>query len=351
MKILKYVFILILLGIISLSVFVATKDGKYKISHSKTTELTVRSIYKYITDVRNFEQWNPEGISEIKVDSIYKGVHAKAFAGQNTIEITKTIPNKSIEFVLDDGENKTKNTFLLKESEENTAIITLETEGQLSFLEKFKALLGGGAESIVGATYEKILNDIHFYLKEELEKYSIKSEGIVYVKETYYIQQVIVTKIENLGEKIFESMENMTHFVRMNDFIKIAGKPFTFFEQMDLSNGDVKYIVCLPIDKEIFTADGSDITFGKIPAHYAYKSVLVGDYSHSDKAWKKNDEDIVAKKLSHNYSVPPRAVFTNSILETHRHSLWVTEMLTPVNESVVPIQEETAATATQETLQ
>ena len=346
MKIVKYVFILILLGIISLSVFVATKDGTYHITHEKTSDIAANSVYKYITDLRNYEQWNPDESKEIKTDSIYKGLKAKATSAHSTIEITKVDPNQSIEFTLVQNGAETKNKITLSKAKEQATKITLDTEGSLSFVQKFKSLFLGGAESIVGAPYEKMLNNINFHLKEELEKYELKSEGIVLVKETYFIQQLIVTKIENLGEKVFESMENMTNFVKMNDFIKIAGKPFTFFGQMNVGTGEVEYYVCLPIDKEIFTSEGSDITFGKIPAHYAYKTILTGDYTHSDKAWNKNNEDIASKKLTHNYTIKPRAVFTNSILDTHKPSQWITEMLTPVNESVIPIQETPETTTT-----
>ena len=346
MKIVKYIFILIILGIISLSVFVATKDGAYHITHEKNSDFASNNVYKYIADLRNYEQWNPEDGKEIKVDSIYKGLKAKASSSHTSIEITKVEPNQLIEFTLIQNGNETKNKITLSKAEEQVTKITLDTEGTLSFFEKFKALFLGGAESIVGAPYEKILNNINFHLKEELEKFEVKSEGIVLVNETYFIQQLIVTKIENLGDKVFESMENMTNFVKMNDFIKIAGKPFTYFGQMNVNSGEVEYYVCLPVDKEIFTSEGSDITFGKIPAHYAYKSILTGDYTHSDKAWNKNNEDITSKKLTYNYNVKSRAIFTKSILDSHRPSEWITEMLTPINESVIPIIESTETETT-----
>lgn len=346
MKIFKYVFILLLLAAISLSVFVATKDGTYHITHQKESDIELSTIYKYVSDLRNYQHWNIDQASEIKTDSIYKGLHAKAESTNSRIEITKVVPNKSIEFILVQNGQETKNVITLSKSEEKNTTITLDTHGSLNFVDKFRALFTGGAASIVGAPFEKIVNNINFHITEQLEKYQIKSEGIVFVKETLYIQQTIVSKIENLGDKIFESMQNMTQFVKMNDFIKISGDPFTIFGEMNVSTGEVSYFVCLPIDKEIRTSEGSDITFGKIPAHYAYKSILTGDYSHSDKAWNKNNEEIQANKLSLNYDIKNRAVFTHSILDTHLPSQWVTEMLTPVNESVIPIQETPETTST-----
>lgn len=339
MKILKYVLILLVLGIVSLSVFVATKDGKYTIEYEKKSELSSNSIYKYVIDLRNYNDWNSFELKDVKTDTIHSGLKARAFTNHSSIQINALEVNKKINFVIDHKGTITNNEITLTSQKDQTTLIRWISEGELGFLDKFKSLFLGGASSLVGAPYEKMLNNINFILTEEIEKFSLKAEGITYVPETYFIQQLIVTKIEDLGDKVFESMQTLNNFVKMNDFIKVKGDPFTFFGQMNVATGKVEYYVCLPIDKEIMTSEGSDIFFAKIPAHYAYKSILTGDYAHSDKAWKKNDEEIAAKKLNHNYSVKPRAVFKNSILHTHKHSQWITEMLTPVNESVVPIQE------------
>lgn len=339
MKILKYLFILLLLGIISLSVFVATQDGKYTIEHEKISELSDRSLYKYITDVRNLREWNPWEIKDIKADSIYSGLGANAQVKNHIFTITEVNPHQQIVYQINENESTTTLEFNLKPNTDKTTTITLKTSGKLDFIDKFKALFLGGAKAIVGAPYEKMLNNINFHLAEDLEKYVLKTQGIVYVPETYFIQQKIVSPIDNLGNEIFESMKFMKYFVQMNDFIKVTDKPFTIFGQLNMTTDNIEYYVCLPIDKEIYTAEGSDITFGKIPAHYAYKTTLTGDYTHSDKAWTKNIEEIKNKHLTSNTAIQPRAIFQYSILDTHKPSEWITEFLTPVNESIIPIIE------------
>src|SRR5690606_2245533 len=101
----------------------------------------------------------------------------------------------------------------------------------------------------------------------------------------------------------------------------------------------VNYSVCLPITTQIFTNEDSDIIGGKTESFYAYKTFLTGDYSHSEKAWLKNKEAITINKLTINDKIKPISIFKKTILDSNKPSEWITEILTPVNESVIYIPE------------
>src|SRR5690606_20610232 len=163
----------------------------------------------YITDVRNLREWNPWEIKDIKADSIYSGLGANAQVKNHIFTITEVNPHQQIVYQINENESTTTLEFNLKPNTDKTTTITLKTSGKLDFIDKFKALFLGGAKAIVGSPYEKMLNNINFHLAEDLEKYVLKTQGIVYVPETYFIQQKIVSPIDNLGNEIFESMKFM----------------------------------------------------------------------------------------------------------------------------------------------
>ena len=57
MRILKYIFLLLLLAFIALAVFVATQKGEYEIVRSKIIKSPKSTVYNYVNDYRNWENW------------------------------------------------------------------------------------------------------------------------------------------------------------------------------------------------------------------------------------------------------------------------------------------------------
>jgi len=340
MKIFKYVILLLILGVISLTVFIATSAGTYELSKSREIELNRATVFNYLSDYRNWNTWHPEleNKTAITVDSIQKGPNAGLKWEGNYYKNTGFHPNDSLSQVAMIRNEKTQSTFHLKKTETGTHI-TWTVTGKMGFVEKVKAFFLGGAEKILGSQYEKGLNNINHYLIKELSDYNVQSIGIVNIPEMYYIKQNVRSRIDELGNKIFQSMESMQTFVKENNLVA-KGAPFTVFEDININLGYVNYAVCLPITTEIHTSEGSDIISGKTESFYAFKTVLRGDYSHSDKAWDENRTAISKYKLTENKSIKPVAIYKKSILDTNKPSEWETEILTPVFEKyVVPFSD------------
>ena len=173
-------------------------------------------------------------------------------------------------------------------------------------------------------------------ITENLKNFSIKNEGIVSMPETIYIKQVVESNIENLGDKIFQSIEHMNNFAK-NFELEPYGSPFTIFENIDVLSGNVRYSVCMPIKNVFHTAEGSDIVCETKPAFYGYKTVLNGDYIHSDKAWEEVKKQIAGNNLTQRADLKPLSIYKTSILTTQRSNEWITEFIIPVNEAVIPI--------------
>ena len=335
MKIFKYVILLLVLGIISLTVFIATSNGAYEFSKSREIELNRSTIFNYLSDYKNWNTWNPEleNKNNIIYDSISKGKNAGLKWNHNYYKNTGFYPNDSLSQTAMINKEMTTSTFYLKKTETGTQI-TWKVKGKMNFLEKVKVFFFGGAEKILGGNYEKGLNNINHYLVKELSDYNVQSIGIIEIPQVYYIKQNVRSRIDELGSKIFQSMESMQVFVKENNLVA-NGAPFTVFEDINVSLGYVNYAVCLPITTEIHTSEGSDIISGKSDSFFAFKTVLRGDYSHSDKAWQENRNAITKYKLTENKTIKPVAIYKKSILDTNKPSEWETEILTPVFEKYV----------------
>ena len=337
MKILKYIFIIAALAIVFLTVYIATGKSEYEFSVSKKTELSNQRLFRYVDNLQNFGDWNPwsDNASAFKLDSIYKGKDAKVTWNGNEAFITKSIPNDTVFLKMNISGNDYDTKMYFDEVNGKTAI-GWKVKGNLSFSEKFKLFFQGTPQSMIAPTFEEGLIKIDKNITESLKKFSIKNEGITMIPEMFYIKQTVESNIENLGDKIFQSMEHMSNFAK-NFELEPYGSPFTVFENINVLSGNVRYSVCLPIKNFFSTAEGSDIVCEKLPAFHGYKTVLTGDYMHSDKALTEVKKEIAAKNLTQRADLKPISIYKTSILTTQKSNEWITEFIIPVNETVIPI--------------
>src|ERR1043165_2275616 len=57
MRILKYIFLLLLLAFFALSVFVATQKGNFEVERSKIIKSPKATVFNYVNDYRNWENF------------------------------------------------------------------------------------------------------------------------------------------------------------------------------------------------------------------------------------------------------------------------------------------------------
>ena len=344
MKIIKYVIIILALAAVFFTVYIATGKSDYEFTVTNKSKLSSQRMFKYVDNLQNFSSWNPWNTTEsaFTTDSIYKGNNAKVTWNGNTATIAKSVANDSIQLNLLISGNDYKTTLFFNENNGETTI-NWKVKGNLTFAEKFKIFFQGTPETIIAPTFKQGLLSIDKNINESLKNFSIKNEGLTLIQETYYIKQVVETNIEGLGDKIFQSMEHMNNFAK-NFELEPYGSPFTIFENINILSGNVKYAVCLPIKNFFSTAEGSDIMCEKLPAFHGYKTVLTGDYIHSDKAWTQVKKEVASKNLTQRADIKPIAIYKNSVLSTQKANEWITEFIIPVNETYIPIVETTTDT-------
>ena len=330
MKILKYIFLLLLLTAIASSIFIATQKSNFSISKTTIINSKKAAVFNYVNEYKNWENWYVWENNNAHIKLIYRnktsgvggnyywsgtdgnGKTRTVFVKENDSIVQKTELNGAVSdsyWTFKDTIGKTKVTYI--------------SRGEMPFMFKIYAFLNGGIEKVLGAKLEKSLSNLDRSLDYELNTFSIKPNGIVVKKDTYYLHQTINCKISKLNHNLNIIIPNLLTFTKENK-LTLNGKPFVKYNSYDVNKGITNVTVCLPIKNRIFTSSGSDISCTELEAFSAFKTTLIGDYSHRNTAWKKATEYLLKDKHVQNKSIPIIEVFTKGITVEKRPSKWET---------------------------
>ena len=340
MRILKYIFLLIILGSLALFVFIATKDGKYNISESKVIALNKATLFEYVNDYKNWEDFCrfKSDSSAIKYAYPSKTTGMGSFFswknGLNEGEI-KTIylkENDSIALKAKWNGNISDSNITFKDTAGGTKV-RWNCNGKQDFSGKLFSFFNGGIENQLKTNFQKCLAKLEVVLTKEINTYSISIEQVVSVNKTYYIKRKSYSKLEDFNLKLQKEMPLILQFVKEND-LTTFGNPFAIFEGYKQSNPILKYALGLPLKDKIFTTPESEITVDSIMPHQALKIILNGDYSHSNEAWEKGLAFLKKNNLEINPAGNYREVYTKSRTSVKNPSQWVTEVYIPVGKAI-----------------
>jgi effector-binding domain-containing protein len=348
MRILKYIFLLLLLGLFATSVYVATQKGDFDVSRSAIIKSPRPTVFMYVNDYRNWEtfaSWekeNPGTQFTYGRDSSGKGASYSWVSGSDggDSKTTATRENESIYQKTNFNGSAANVQWTFKDTVGGTKV-TWRSKGQMGFKFKIYSVFQGGADRVIGNMYEKSLANLDKTLDYELKTFNIKVNGIVQKIGGYYIKQTIMSKISNVPKNTSIMLSRMLHFFAKNKIV-MNGKPFVLYHTYDTAKGITKLSVCIPIKEEIFISEGSDVSVGKLLSFPAVKTTLEGDYSHLKAAWDKAFEYIDANHITQNTDAASLELYTKSIREVAYPSQWITEIYIPVAPKPQPIAPTTA---------
>ncbi|WP_418263772.1 transcriptional regulator [Flavobacterium faecale] len=342
MRILKYLILLVLLSFVALSIFIATQKGEFNIERSKVINSSKSSVYNYVNDLKNWEDFG----SWIEEDPQMRITYAPttigpgatySWEGKDGNGKMKTIfvkENDSIAQKMTFNDSPSDVSWSFKDTIGGTKV-TWKTSGKMSFFFKIYAALNGGPDQVIGKIYEKSLNNLDKALDYEINTYSIKEYGLVKRPNIYYIGQTFTSEIAKVYKNAKIVMPNIKGFCQENN-INITGKPFIIYHNYDLVKKITKVSICLPIKTEIFISPGSDLTSGKLETTEAVKTVLTGDYSHMPKALDKGISFLNKNQLKADPAFSHIEWFTMGRNEVKNPSKWVTELYIPLPPKVIP---------------
>ena len=343
MRILKYIFLLILLVAIASTVFIATQKGDYEVTRSRIVNASEVIVFNYVSDYGNWPQWMI--FEDGKVDytfPTYSGENTNAFkwnGSESSGEVqtisksgTDTITQKMI---YDGVASKVKWTF--KDTVGGTKV-TVTSKGKMNFMSKFRALKNGTADKFVGSFYENSLASLDKTLKHELKTFKVEVQGTVVKSGKYFIQQTIVSKNSKIINNSRIMRARLEAFAKENS-IAADGQPFILYHYNDALKNTTKFSVCYPVKNEIFISPGSDMSAGRYDAFRAIKATLTGNYTHLDEAWLKTIQYLNSNKLTQKGTLPRLELYKIGKEKFSSPTQWVTELYLPIEDTAGIIEE------------
>ncbi len=301
MRILKYIFLLIVLFAVAVSVFVATQKGDFTVTKTRLINTPGNIAFAYVNDFRNWENWlaaDPDMKTTYPTVTAGKGASFSWEGSENdgSVQTAFVKENDSIAQKIDWNGLPGEMYWKFSDSAGKTKV-TLKVKGKIGFMPKIYAAMKGGANKIMDDIFDKSLAALDKTLDHEINTYNVKVEGIVEKTGNYYLKQTITSSMANLPLNMRVLMDKMRSFFEKNR-IPMAGKPFVLYDYFDTSKGLTKFSVCIPVREEVFTSPGSDVTAGKFASFRAVKTTLTGDYSHLKEAWDKTFAYIHANNIT-----------------------------------------------------
>jgi effector-binding domain-containing protein len=337
MRILKYIFLLLLLSLVALSIFVATQKGEFTIERSKIINSPKSTIYSYINDSKNWREWNSWAVEDSLLYVTYlQNASTKnqiiSWEGKDNngdIETLKSVSNDSISQIMNFNGNSAEVSLLLKDTLKGTKI-SWKANVKLGFVNKIIATFNGNIEDEVSSMFEKSLTNLDRRLDYEINTYRINTIAVSIRSECFYLEQTFTSEFSKVRKNSEIVFNKITTFCKQNKII-ISGKPFLIYHNYDLERQLTKISICIPIKEEIFITEGSEFLCKKLRSQPVIKATISGDYSHIKIALEKVNAYIREKKYIKNTVYSHFEIFVLDKTKTINPSKWITEIQIPVH--------------------
>jgi len=354
MRILKYLFLLLLLSLVALSIFVATQKGNFTVERSKIINSPKSSIYNYVNDYKNWKEWNSLAVEDsliiitLSQNTIGKNSTCswEAEEGDGNIQTINIKEGDSIFQKMNFNGNSVDVVMSFKDTLGKTKV-SWKAKGEMGFLFKVLTAFNGGAQKIFGSMFEKSLANLDKKLDYEINTYSVKVNGLANIPETFYLAQTFTSEFSKVGKNSGIVFSKITIFCKKNN-IAISGKPFIIYHTYDTTKELTKLSICIPIKDPIFITEGSDISSDTLKPFQAVKTTLTGDYSHTKKALDKTAEYFRSKYLTQDKTFSHIEIYSIGKNEINNPSKWITEIYYPIKQRVVAKPTEVIPETTEE---
>ena len=310
MRIAKYIFLLILLLVGTLSVFIATKNGNYFIEKSKVINVPRATVYSYVSDSKNWDTFNP-----------WK-------EKKNAIKTLESFQNDSIVQLLTVNEVESELHLTFKDTLKGTKV-SWSTKGQMGFKDKFYALINKGVKNTFGDMFDKGLSTINTILTAEVNTFDVKVDGFVERDTTFYVQRPVSCKVEELPGKIKTILPKLNELLKSTNTV-INGAPFIIYHSKDTLNNTITFSIAVPTRVKIHTSSQSDVLTGQTDPYQAVKATLTGNYNHKKEALSKIFKFMEENRLEQSDRHKEIEVISKNITTDKSASKWVTEIYIPV---------------------
>lgn len=338
MKFIKNIFLLLLVVIIIGAVYLATLDGNYDVSRTRTIKADPTVIFNDLNDFKNWKEWGPwyEQDSTIRVQYAENTIgEGGSYSWTSDIEgggkmttLKVMSPERLDQEIIFDtpfGDMKSEVYWILKKSGPDTDV-SWGIKGEMPFFTRFMA---SGMEEQLGPMQERGLDLFDQNIQKKLQIYAVDSVGVVDYSGGFYLYLSTSSKIDQMGPKLNDMMGAIEKYMSTHN-IRSTGSPYTIYHKFDNENGTTMFSVAFPIAERIIT-QGSDILTGYMDRATYFKTVLRGSYRNLEEAWETamfNASNLREYQLLDEGE--SFEIYVNSPMETLNPAKLVTEIYIPV---------------------
>lgn len=340
MKIIKYLFFLILLIIIAGALYFGTKNGNYDIKDQKIIKAPISLVFEQVNNLKNWENWGPwkkeDATMVFNYNEITTGEGASySWTGEmdGAMKTTKVVTNNEI---LQDltlftpaGERNPKVYWNFEEVDNGTKV-TWGMTGEHTLMDKmFYFFSDMDFNQNMHDMNMSGLNGIEEETLKAMDVYSISSEGMIEYGGGYYLYQTASSRINAISSKMAPMMGEINQYMAKNNIV-MAGMPFTIYNQVDAENGTVIFSTCIPIREKVTTTNEAIVLCGFMKPTSAIKTTLLGNYKYLTEAYVKGTTYINENNLIKVPGSPMFEVYSNDPSTQPNPAKWKTEIYLPV---------------------
>ena len=339
MKILKIIFIFLLILIVLGALYLGTLDGKYDVSRSRSINADPVVVYNDLNDYKNWKDWGPWFEEDSTLMVQYENKTAGVDAGYSwtsdkdgggRMRTLRTDPHKQLDqeiiFNTPFGEMHSDVYWILEKTETGTDL-TWGIKCEMPFLSRFMA---SKMEAQMGPMQERGLDLFDENMQRKLRIFTVNHLGVVDYSGGFYLYLSTASKISEIELKSMQMRRKVEKYIKSNK-IRVTGSPFTLYHKFDEENGTSMFSVAYPIAERIITEKGSDLLTGYMTRGKYSKSVLKGSYENTTLAWQEAygaAEDLSDYTILH--TGEPFEVFVNNPDNTPNPAELITEIYIPV---------------------
>ncbi len=343
MKIIKYLFFLLLLAIIGGAVYVATIDGEYQAEESRVIDAPDELLFNTINEYKTWEKWGPwmdesdDLIMEYPEKTSGEGASyswKSETQGDGIMETEKASPFTSIDqkitFITPMGESKSDVYWKFEKIEGNKTKVTWGMKGKQSFMEKaFWATQDSTLSQNIKPMYRRGLEKLDNYTKEVMKQYSINVDGVTEHGGGFYMYTATTSSIADMSQKMAQMLPAVHSYMRQNNLPQ-TGMPFTLYNEFNPEQGTTIFSSAIPTRDKVVTPKESKILCGFLPQQKVVKTTLKGDYVNLKEAWEAGYKYITENSLETQTESPTFEVYRTDPGLQPNPAEWITEIYIPI---------------------
>lgn len=342
MKIIKYLFFLLLIAIIAGAIYIATKEGEYHVEESTIINAPLPVVFNEVNNYYNWESWGPWRNETDDIIVKYKPIirgEGGGFAwksdelGDGEIVTNKVLIDNSIEqdvvhnptFAESEGDMYWK----FEEVEAGTKV-TLGMSGRQSFREKLAlAFKDNSLGELLKPRFSRTLEKLNSSLVNKMSVYSINVDGVTTHGGGFYMYSTTATRISQVPTRMKIMVTDVRNYMETNNITQM-GDPFVLYNSWDEQNNSAIYSVGIFTPSLVITPTDSDILNGMMPVQEVVKTTLKGDHENLKEAWDAAYRYIDENNMRADEESQPFEIYRTDPDSTLNPANWVTEIYIPV---------------------